>query len=249
MLKAIRQVDPDRLIFIEPQAFFGLGAQTWLPAISDPQIGFAFHNYCALALVPLPLPIPTAPCDLLTGINEAHARSHFSKTGEPMLMDEFGAGDSNAVVASVLDRADQHMLSWMHWAYWAQDFGEPATYGLINDLGKPPEGDNIKQGLLKILTRPSPRLIAGTPQSWSWNSSTSTFTANYSTARADGSGSFPVGAVSTFFVHPRFYPNGYQVHVTGGEVVSAANASWLQIAAFAGAESVVLTVTPAKATE
>ena len=140
---------------------------------------------------------------------------------------------------------DQQMVSWMHWAYWAQDFGKPSTYGLVNDPSKEPTGSNVKQALLTILTWPSPRLIAGTPQGWNWNSSASTFTAAYSTARAADGGSFPAGAVSTFFVHPRFFPNGYQVQVTGGKVVSAANAAWLQIAALAGANSVTLSVTPA----
>jgi len=244
VLHAVRQVDAARLIFVEPNAFFGLDSRTWLPSMNDPKVAFAFHDYCALALVPVP-GVPPQPCDVLTSLTLSNAQSHFDATGETNLMNEFGAGDTNEVVAGLLDHADQSMLSWMHWAYWAQDFGQPATYGLINDLSEAPEGDNIKQDLLKILSRPSPRLIAGTPQSWSWDSSTATFSAAYSTARADGSGSFPVNAVSTFFVHPRFFPNGYQVQVNGGKVVSAANAPWLKIAAIYGANAITLTITPA----
>ncbi|HSV37431.1 MAG TPA: cellulase family glycosylhydrolase, partial [Nocardioidaceae bacterium] len=130
VLGAVREVDADRLVFVEPSAFFGLGARTWLPASGDPQVGFAFHNYCALALVQLPLAVPTLPCDVLTSLNQANAQAQFDATGEPLLMNEFGAGDTDAVVSGVVDRADQAMLSWMHWAYWAQDFGHPATYGL-----------------------------------------------------------------------------------------------------------------------
>ncbi len=242
VIQAIRAVDAQRLIFVEPSALFGLGARTWLQAIDDPQIGFAFHNYCALGLVPLPL--PPQPCDLITSLTLANAQSHFDATGEPNLMNEFGAFDADNVVAALLDRADQQMLSWMHWAYWAQDFGEPATYGLINDLNAEPEGDNIKQGLLTVLTRPSPRVVSGTPQEWNWDSDTSTFQARYSTARADGSGRFADGATSDFFVHPRFYPTGYQVQVSGGKVTSPANASRLTIAALPGATEIALSVTP-----
>lgn len=244
VLKAIRKVSPKRLVFVEPSAFFGLGARTWLPATGDPQVGFAFHNYCALALVPLPLPVPAAPCDVLTGNNNSNAESQFKKTGEPLLMNEFGAGDSDAVVASLLNLADSRMLSWMHWAYWAQDFGEPATYGLINDLKKPPTGANIKQGLLTVLTRPSPRLIAGTPLNWSWDSASSTFEASYSTVRAGSPRKFAAGSTSEFFIHPRFFPNGYRVKVTGGKVTSARNAKRLVIAALSGAAEVTVTVTP-----
>lgn len=242
VIHAIRQVDPSRLIFVEPNAFFGLGsARTWLPATNDPQIGFAFHNYCALDLAGLPLP-PEA-CDQVVALTLANAQAQFDATGEPLLMNEFGAFNTDEVVAALLDRSDQMMLSWMHWAYWAQDFGEEATYGLINELGEAPEGDNIKQGLLKVLSRPSPRVISGTPQSWSWNEATSTFQAQYSTARADGSGSFPADAVSAFFIHPRFFPDGYQVQVTGGKVTSVANASWLKIASLPGVDTVTLSVT------
>jgi endoglycosylceramidase len=245
ILQAIRPIDPDRLIFVEPTGFFGLlQAHTWLPSMNDPQVAFAFHDYCAPGLYGAPV---AAVCDPLMSLGLTNAQSHFDSTGEPGLLDEFGAGDSDDNTAYLLDQADQQMLSWMHWAYWAQDFGKVSTYGLSNDLKKAPEGDNIKQGLLTVLSRPSPRLIAGTPQSWHWNASDSTFTAVYSTARVDGSGSFATNAVSTFFVHPRFYPNGYQVQVTGGKVVSAANAAWLQIASLAGAGTITLSITPSAA--
>ena len=242
VLQAVRQVDSRRLVFVEPTALFGLGARTWLPATDDPQIGFAFHNYCALGLVPLPF--PAGACYLVLSLTMANAQSHFDATGEPLLMNEFGAFDSDAVVFALLNQADQKMMSWMHWAYWAQDFGEEATYGLVNDPSEAPEGDNVKQGLLKVLTRPSPRVIAGTPQEWSWDEPASTFQARYTVARADGSGSFPAGSISDFFVHSRFFPTGYQVQVTGGKVTSPRNAPHLRIAALPGASEVILSVTP-----
>jgi endoglycosylceramidase len=250
VIQAIRPSNPTRLIMVEPNALFDLDSNTWLPSMDDPQVGFAFHDYCPLALASLPpgLPVvPSVPCDQLLALPLSYAQAHFNSTGEANLMDEFGAGDTDDDIADLLDQSDQQMLSWMHWAYWAQDYGQPSTYGLVNNLNDAPSGSNVKQALLTILTRPSPRLIAGTPQNWNWNSSTSTFTAAYSTAHAAGSGSFPAGTVSTFFVHPRFFPNGYQVQVAGGKVVSAANASWLQIATLAGANSVTLSVTPVAA--
>ncbi|MFA5940457.1 MAG: cellulase family glycosylhydrolase [Sinimarinibacterium sp.] len=245
VLQAIREVDATRLVFVEPTALFGLGARTWLPATDDPEIGFAFHNYCALDLAGLPL--PPEGCDQLVALTLDNAQAQFDATGEPLLMNEFGAFNTDEVVASLLDRADGMMLSWMHWAYWAQDFGEVATYGLINDLGAPPTDDNIKQGLLRVLSRPKPRLIAGTPQDWSWNEAASTFQAHYATTRADGSGNFAAGAVSAFFIHPRFYPDGYRVEVSGGTVTSPANAALLTIASLAGANSVTVSVTPTTA--
>ncbi|MBM0125218.1 cellulase family glycosylhydrolase [Pimelobacter simplex] len=240
VLAAVRQVDADRLVFVEPTAFFGMGARTWHPSMNDPQVGFAFHNYCALGLVPLPLPAEL--CAPLTELNLSNAQAQFKKTGEPLLMNEFGAFNSDAVVAHLLDRSDEQMLSWMHWAYFAQDFGEEATYGLINDPAGAPEGDNIKDGLLRVLTRPSPRTVSGTPLGWRWDGKSSTFDARYSTLRADGTGRFPAGSTSDFFVHPRFFPGGYTVQVAGGTVTSAPNAAHLTIASSPGATEVVVTV-------
>jgi endoglycosylceramidase len=240
VLQVVRQVDPNRMIFIEPNALFGIGSsRTWVPAQDDAQVGFAFHNYCALGLVPLPLP----GCDALISLTLANAQSHFDTSGEPLLMNEFGAFNADDIVASLLDKSDAMMLSWMHWAYWAQDFGEVATYGLINDLGAEPTDDNIKQGLLKVLSRPSPRVISGTPLEWNWDEPSSHFEARYSTARVDGSGNFPAGAISVFFIHPRFFAAGYRVQVTGGRVVSSAGAPWLKIAALPGSDEVALSVT------
>lgn len=244
VLQAIRQVDPAQLVFVEPNAFFGLGtsARTWLPATGDPQVGFAFHNYCAADLTGLPL---AAVCELNSGLTLSNAQTQFDATGETLLMNEFGAFMSPASVAVQLDQADEMMLSWMHWAYWAQDFGEEATYGLVNDPAEAPEGDNVKQELLTVLTRPSPRTVSGTPQEWNWDKPTSTFRARYSTSRADGAGRFAADAVSSFFIHPRFYPDGYQVQVAGGRVTSAPGAAWLTVVASEGTEAVTVTVTPA----
>lgn len=242
VLQAIRQVYPDRLVFVEPNAFFGLGtsARTWLPATGDPKVGFAFHNYCATDLTGVTIP---GACDLISGLTMSNAQAQFDATGETLLMNEFGAFMAPESVAIQLDQSDEMMMSWMHWAYWAQDFGEEATYGLINELGEEPVGDNIKQDLLRVLTRPSPRVIAGTPLNWNWNESNSRFQASYSTARADGSGRFPTGSVSSFFVHPRFFPGGYKVEVSGGRVISSEVASWLKIVALPGSEIVNLSVT------
>jgi endoglycosylceramidase len=80
--------------------------------------------------------------------------------------------------------------------------------------------------------------------SWVWDGAAATFKARYSTARASGTGAFPAGSISTFFVHPRFFPRGYRVQVAGGTVTSAPNASLLTVAAAPGASEVSVTVTP-----
>ena len=66
----------------------------------------------------------------------------------------------------------------------------------------------------------------------------------YSTERPDRAGRFSPGAQTLVSVPPIEYPNGYQVAVKGGQVVSPPNAPVLTVVADAGAESVDVVVTP-----
>jgi endoglycosylceramidase len=107
----------------------------------------------------------------------------------------------------------------------------------------PPTGSNVNTANLDTLAEPYPQLISGTPTSWSFNNGTFDF--SYSTAEADGLGSFPGGSQTTISVPAVEFPDGYTVSVTGGEVVSAADAPELVIASDNGASTVSVVVTPA----
>jgi endoglycosylceramidase len=85
-------------------------------------------------------------------------------------------------------------------------------------------------------------VVAGTPREWSFRSGI--FRLCYSTERADRTGSFAPGAQTFVSVPPVEYPGGYQVSVTGGQVVSAPNAPVLTVVANAGVQSVDVTVSP-----
>ncbi|MFY9764541.1 MAG: endoglycoceramidase, partial [Mycobacterium sp.] len=85
--------------------------------------------------------------------------------------------------------------------------------------------------------------LSGTPDSYSFDNGTFQF--SYSTEEADGLGSFPAGSQTTISVPSVEFPDGYQVSVTGGGVVSAPNASDLIIASNAGASTGAVTVGPA----
>jgi endoglycosylceramidase len=62
-------------------------------------------------------------------------------------------------------------------------------------------------------------VISGIPDSCSFDNGTFQF--SYSTEEADGLGSFLAGSQTTISVPSVEFPDGYQVSVTGGEVVSA----------------------------
>ena len=86
------------------------------------------------------------------------------------------------------------------------------------------------------------QLISGIPNSWKVHDGT--FQLSYSTRRAGGLGSFAPGSLSKISVPEVRYPNGYQVTVSGGTVVSGTNAPTLLIAADAGTVTVTVTAAP-----
>ncbi|HEY9243543.1 MAG TPA: hypothetical protein VIP48_16270, partial [Streptosporangiaceae bacterium] len=118
-----------------------------------------------------------------------------------------------------------------------------AVEGLVGNPAAPPTGSNVDSGMLSALAVPHPELVAGTPSSYGYDTSTSVFSLVYSTSRADGSGVFPAGSQTTVAVPAVQYPSGYKVAVTGGSVVSASSGV-LEVASCPGAASVSVTVRP-----
>lgn len=143
--------------------------------------------------------------------------------------------------------ADQHLIGWTEWAYTGQNdiTGSPNTEWLVADPHKPSAGDNVNTAKLSLLAQPYPQVVAGTPNSWSFGSAGSgIFTFSYSTEMANGQGSFAAGSQTTISVPKIEVPNGYQVSVTGGQVISAPNAPELAIASDHGATTISVTVHP-----
>jgi endoglycosylceramidase len=147
-----------------------------------------------------------------------------------------------------LQAADQDRLGWTEYAYTGQhDITtlDPKTESLVFDPSQPPVGDNVDTDKLAVLAEPYPQAIAGTPNSWSFDPATGSFQLSYSTEMVDGSGSFAAGSQTIISTPKIEYPDGYQVSVTGGHVVSDPNAGELLIASKAGANTVIVTVSPA----
>ena len=232
------------MIFSEPWVTFDEGYPTTTGATGDPHAGFSFHDYCPFASVAAQLNFACPPFNNAAFTN---ADQHSSQTGDALLLTEFGGTSDPGVLGSVVSAAASHRVGWMMWAYCG--CGDPTTSaspasseGLVGDPSQPPTGSNVNQTMLTALAVPHPDLVAGTPSSYGYDTSTQTFTLSYSTQRADGTGAFPAGAQTTVAVPAVQYPQGYQVTVTGGQVVSTG--SVLTLASCAGATTVTVTVSP-----
>jgi endoglycosylceramidase len=223
---AIRAVDTQHIVWVEPNVLMATVDANNLGKIDDPNIAFSFHVYC-----PTESEFQTnLLCTPLDDITIATAKRYPAKYRLPWLMTEFGATRDLANLAGDVAKADKFMLGWTEWAYSGNDktSSSPDGQALVLDPSQPPTGANVLTAKLKTLAEPYPQAVAGTPKSWSFSGGK--FTLTYSTARVDGSGTFPAGALTSVAVPAIQYPNGYAVTVSGGQVVSAPNASTLQVA-------------------
>ncbi|ORV39788.1 hypothetical protein AWC02_19655 [Mycolicibacter engbaekii] len=239
---AIRSVDPDTPIFVQPNVLFNLGVQTQLGKVDDPDVIYSFQHFC-----------PSVDlfgvdffCSVFADIAIDNATKYPDTYGIPAHIGGFGASNVLGAHTSVLDAAARHQYGWATWVYTGMnDITTTATSreaeSLVYDTNLPPTGDNIDAAKLEVLAEPYPQAVAGIPNAWSFDDGT--FQLSYSTQMADGQGVFAAGAQTNISVPPVIYPNGYEVNVTGGQVVSAPNASVLVIASDPGATTISVTVT------
>jgi endoglycosylceramidase len=239
----VRGADPDTLVWYEPNVLFNEGSSTYVGTVGDPRTGFAFHDYC---LTESETSSP-AGCDPFDDLVFSNAISHVASTGQALLETEFGATDDTADLTEMVQRADRDMVPWLEWAYCGCN--DPTTTGpgtkqaIVVDPSKPPTGSNLILPTLEALVEPYPQVIAGTPVSWGFDTSSKTFSLRYSTARASGSGRFPKWSVTQIATPALVYSGHYSVSVHGGAIVSLRGASVLQIESCPGAQSVSVSVT------
>src|ERR1044071_10495083 len=82
------------------------------------------------------------------------------------------------------------MVGWQYWHYCAR--GEATSpvsaegSALVIDPRKPPRGKNVKRAKLRVLDRPYPQVVSGTPEGWSFEPDTGAFDLSYSTVLPRG---------------------------------------------------------------
>jgi endoglycosylceramidase len=237
VIAAIRKVDRSTLAFYEPNVLFDVGARTSHGDTGDRHAGFSYHPYCLGE---------SGICAASQARTFRNADDHSQRTGDALLVTEFGATDDLVEIRRDIDLADEHMVGWQYWHYC--DCDDPTTTGpgvqsVVIDPSKAPRGDNVKWDKLRLLARPFPQAVAGTPQSFSFDPDTRVFELAYATTAPDGSKT--ARRVRTEVrVPPTNFPDGYRVDVQGASVTSRADAAVLELKRDAGASRVVVTVTP-----
>ena len=228
---AIRSVDSTTTLYFEPSTLSGnLPIPTYLGEVDDSNTVFAFHDYCTMTA----LFGTDFGCSLWETIVHGNADAYASKYDLPVAITEFGASTNTGSITDTMTEANRYDYSWMFWDY---------TLIRNHDLHTPITDDTVDYATLTTLAQPYPLAVGGTPGAWSF--ADGTFNFNYSTEMAGGEGSFAAGTQTEISVPALQYPDGYQVTVTGGHVISAPNAPALIIASDSGAHTVNVIVTPA----
>ena len=241
-LAQIRKADTTHLVFYEPFVLFNFGGGTTLGPFGDKKLAMSFHDYCLQASG------GASGCDTQDDLVFQHADAQAQRTGDAVLLTEFGATRATDILTHMVQRADRFMDGWLEWHYCGCD--DPTTSGagdeqaIVYDPKKPPKGKNLDTGKLVILTRPHPESVSGTPTSYAFDDASKAFTLKFSTARPSGKGAFGAGAVTEILVPRRQYPKGYVAKATGARVTTKPGALRLVLVAKLGAKTVTLKVTP-----
>ena len=242
---AVRKVNPTTLLFGEPWITFDTGSPSALASTGDSEAGFSFHDYCPFDSISTVLDFA---CPASNDAVFSNAAAVSARTGDALLLTEFGATNDASILSSVVADAENAQVGWLMWSFCGCDdpTGSASVEGLVNNAAEAPTGSNVNTAMLDALAVPHPELVAGTPQSYGYDASRSTFTLTYSTERADGTGAFASGSQTSIAVPAVQYPDGYQVTVSGGTVASTGGV--LDIASCPGAATVSVTVQPGSGT-
>ena len=237
---AVRGNDPRHIVWVEPNVLFSYFDANHLGKVNDPEVGFAFHDYC-----------PTEAelgqdigCSALDSVSFAFALQYPKANRVPALLTEFGATNDTANLSEVEALADKNMIGWTEWAYTGNDITSSSSSGqaLVANPQLPPAGANVNVAKLRTLAEVYPQAVAGTPKAYHF--ANGVFTLSYMTAKVGG-GLFPAGSETDIAVPAVQYPSGYRVTVLGGHVVSAPNATSLRVVSNAAIATIQVTVSAA----
>lgn len=247
VIKRIRAVDRKTLAFYEPWVVFDFGAATSVDS-GDPRAALSFHDYCLPAGVGAgTLPGAGAGCGVEEDLVFNNADDQSDRTGDGQLLTEFGATDDLESIQRVIDYADGHMTGWQYWHYCA--CGEPTSQvsadvqALVKDPKRKPRGKNVKRAKLKVLDRPYPQAVAGTPTAWSFDPASRRFEMRYRAVAPSGRW-LPRRRLTEVFLPQIQYANRYKLAVKGARVVSKPRSRHLRLKRRRGAASVSVVVTP-----
>lgn len=220
LISAVRSVDDDSWIFLEPTVLVGYGVPTQLrtfddPRDGDPRLGYAPHFYNTGVEEGGDWPGD----DGFVENYEAAISAYPTANGMPMIVGEWGVPNSRtpgnaALVAAQVAAMERFASGWSIWYYCRADGG---GYCAMDASGGAAPGNEPAFG-------PYARAVAGVPGSEHFDAATGSYTLSYT-----------AGAGQTEVWVPAWaYPSSPSVSVSGGKAHYDAKKQTLRITAEPG---------------
>lgn len=215
---AVRAADPAVPVYWEPNVTWNqlmpsnLANPPRTPAIADPNIVFAPHDYCIPSQLAIYLGLPEglkALCTVTQDNTWGNIDAITERANIPTVVTEFGDGDPT-VLANTLERADERFIGWQYWHYNSIFGPKGGTDPFLGPIG--PQ-----------LVRTYPQATAGTPDKMKFNADNGDFIYRYTPK----SSSKP----TEIYVSDLHYPDGYVAAAEGGTITSAPGARLVTVQA------------------
>lgn len=225
--KAVIEAHPTAIPFFEPNFMFNSGAATSLAAptaesLQGTQLGFSFHDICLSRAVRQILDLPELgtlldqlACPTLHGVVYGNVNVAVERMGAAPLMTEFmPADETNTEQLECLMELAED--NRMSWTF----------------------GQFPRESNMLAMARVFPRATAGEPLAYRFDPRSGHFDFRYA---PDHGVPAPTFIAVPVHIH---YPNGYEITVRGGSVLSAPNAREAAIAADENVDEVTVSLRP-----
>jgi endoglycosylceramidase len=200
VVRAVRQVAPRWLAFLEPGASRNQGIPTSLVPFPVADVVYAPHSYNAEAEGGFGFD-PKFRAKILENIRKLAGEARALDAA--LWIGEFGGTPEHAGYADYMDASyDGAGGAAAGSAYW--EWARGGSYAIQDASGAD------RPDVIDLLARPHPERVAGDPISYGFDRKTATFTLSFTPA--------PLDAPTEIVVPPRFYPNGFQVECGGCDV-------------------------------
>jgi endoglycosylceramidase len=194
--RAIRLLDPERIIFYEPLTFTAAGMPANLPPPAVKGAAYAPHFYDPTLGFVHDQPYDLDP-SRMQKVMDRYEKEAGWMGDIPWLMGEFGitthADNWQQYLRDFYNSLDDHMASGTLWEYGK------GSMGPLN-----PDGTD-KTEFTDQIVRTYPQRVAGKPVSFGFDPITRVFTLTYN--RVDG----VTGPTEIFIPEARHYPNGFRI--------------------------------------
>jgi endoglycosylceramidase len=237
-IQAIRAEDADSVVHVQAHIFTNFAVATRMGPLPAANLVFNFHVYCLSEVVTQPQRTRAPDCaDAEERAVDQAGRTRVAMASPrepgalPWFLSEFGYTSNEQTLRHMTELADRHHLGWAYFL-WRADRG----FDTSDNPGMLRRPDGTLRPAARILARPYPAALAGTPQGMSYDVERRAFELLYT----------PAGGATSEIVLPRY------TYGADGACVGAAGARWrirgdrLLVVRDAGADRVRVHVEPGR---